>query len=139
MTDPSLLQAQRVLDDQPFSAMLGTRITRYDDQGVVLELEVRPEHLQQHGYVHGGVLCYLADNAQTFAGGQVLGPAVLTAGVSLTYLRPAQGDALIARASVQARTSRTAATAVEICVVRQDREYVSAVGSGTVSTATGSS
>lgn len=30
---------------------------------------LRDEHLQQHGFVHGGVISYLADNALTFAGG----------------------------------------------------------------------
>ena len=133
MTKPTIDDAQKVLASQPFSAMLGTTLSRYDDDGVVLELTVRPEHLQQHGYVHGGLLCYLADNALTFAGGQALGPAVLTAGVNLTYLRPAQGEKLIARASVQGRTSRTAVTQVEIFAAKDGVEYLCSLGSGTIS------
>lgn len=133
MTNRSIEEAQEVLESQPFSAMLGTTLSRYNDDGVVLELVVKPEHLQQHGYVHGGLQCYLADNALTFAGGQALGPAVLTAGVNLTYLRPAQGERLIARASVQGRTSRTAVTQVEIFAVNDGEEYLCSVGSGTIS------
>lgn len=129
----SIEDAERVLNSQPFSAMLGTIISQYDESGVTLELPLKPEYLQQHGYVHGGVQCYLADNALTFAGGQALGPAVLTAAVNLTYLRPAQGERLIARASTQGRTSRTAATQVEIYVQNGNDEYLCAVGSGTIS------
>ncbi len=134
MTSPSLEDAQAVLAAQPFSAMMGTTLSQYDGEGVTLELDLKPEHLQQHGYVHGGVQCYLADNALTFAGGQRLGPAVLTAGVNLSYLRPASGERLIARASVQAATSRSAVTQVEISALKDGQEYVCSVGSGTIST-----
>lgn len=125
--------AQSVLASQPFSTMMGTTLCQYDDEGVTLELDLTQHHLQQHGYVHGGVQCYLADNALTFAGGQMLGPAVLTAGVNLTYLRPAAGEKLIARASVQAATSRSAVTQVEISAIKDGQEYVCSVGSGTIS------
>lgn len=133
MTSASFEDAQAVLAAQPFSTMMGTTLSQYDDAGVTLELTLKPEHLQQHGYVHGGVQCYLADNALTFAGGQRLGPAVLTAGVNLTYLRPAAGDKLIARATVQAATSRSAVTQVEISAVKDGEEYVCSVGSGNIS------
>lgn len=129
----TLADAQAVLASQPFSELMGTSLTQYDEAGTTLELELKPEHLQQHGYVHGGVQCYLADNALTFAGGQRLGPAVLTAGVGLTYLRPAAGERLIARATVQAATSRTAVTQVEISTVKDGKEYVCAVGTGNIS------
>ncbi|WP_026927893.1 PaaI family thioesterase [Granulicoccus phenolivorans] len=132
MTAPTLDVAQQVLAAQPFSAALGTVISQYDEAGTVLELPVQPQFLQQHGYVHGGILCYLADNALTFAGGYLLGTDILTAGVSITYLRPAQGERLIARASIQGSTSRTAATQVAIHVRSAGEDYLCAVGSGTV-------
>ncbi len=56
---PTLDVAQQVLAAQPFSAALGTVISQYDEAGTVLELPVQPQFLQQHGYVHGGILCYL--------------------------------------------------------------------------------
>lgn len=133
MPDRTLTTARQVLQSQPFSAMLGTTLTQYDDGGVTLELELRPELLQQHGYVHGGVISYMADNALTFAGGKELGPEVLTANINLTYLRPAQGERLIAHASTQGRSSRTAVTHVEIYVRGTGDEYLCAVGSGTIS------
>lgn len=133
MLDDAFEVAQDVLNSQPFSRMLGTRLTRWDAEGITLELDVRPELLQQHGFVHGGVLCYLADNAVTFAAGQELGVNVLTAGVNLHYLRPARGERMVARATTQAKTSNRAVSLVEIYAVSDGEEYLCAAGSGTVS------
>jgi uncharacterized protein (TIGR00369 family) len=62
-------------------------------------LTARPDLRQQHGYVHGGVVSYLGDNAITFAVGAALGPDIVTAAISVDYVRPAVGD-LVARAWV---------------------------------------
>lgn len=131
-SDSALALAQEVLRSQPFSVLLGAELTRYAADGATLELELKPEHLQQDGFAHGGILCYLADNALTFAAGQSIGPAVLTSAVNLTYLRPAQGTRLIARATLQGNTRRTAATTVQIFADTGEKEYLCAVGSGTV-------
>lgn len=99
--------ARRGLASQPFSRLLGARLTEFGDGAATLELDVREELQQQNGYLHGGVLAYAADNALTFAAGTVLGPAILTAGFTIDYLRPATGVALRARAVVvQAGRSR---------------------------------
>jgi uncharacterized protein (TIGR00369 family) len=89
-----------VLQSQPFSALLGARLANISEGEVALEVPIRAELFQQDGYVHGGVLSYLADNALTFAGGTVLGPKVLTSAYKINYLRPARGRTLVARASV---------------------------------------
>ncbi len=89
-----------VLSAQAFSRLLGTELTRWDANCVQLELAVDERLKQQNGFVHGGVLAYLADNALTFAGGGVLGPRVVTGEFKLNYLRPAIGQRLIARATI---------------------------------------
>lgn len=86
------------LQAQPFSVMLGAHLQRLEQGEAVLRLGLRHELLQQNGFAHGGVLCYLADNALTFAGGSLLGEAVVTAEFKINYLRPAKGDELVARA-----------------------------------------
>lgn len=59
-----------------------------------------PSLLQQDGFVHGGVLAYLADNCLTYAGGSVLGN-VLTSEFKINYIRPArEADRLVAVATV---------------------------------------
>jgi acyl-coenzyme A thioesterase PaaI-like protein len=69
---------QQALKVQPFSALVGARLASFSEGEAELEVPVREELLQQDGYVHGGVVSFLADNALTFAGGSVLGPRVLT-------------------------------------------------------------
>lgn len=90
--------AQTVLAAQPFSAMLGTEVLFYERGAIDLRLLITQRVTQQYGFVHGGVVSYMADNALTFAGGSVLGPQVVTAEYKISYLRPAMGQALVARA-----------------------------------------
>jgi uncharacterized protein (TIGR00369 family) len=92
--------ALRVLVAQPFSELLGTRLGRVQRGAVELRLSMAPFLFQQSGFVHGGVLAYLADAAITFAAGTVLGRDVVTADVKLNYLRPARGAELLAQATV---------------------------------------
>ncbi|GAB2730322.1 PaaI family thioesterase [Melaminivora jejuensis] len=92
--------ARSVLDAQPFSQLVQAELTRYTCEGVELRLPVAQKIQQQHGFVHGGVVSYLADNALTFAGGAALGPAVVTSEYKINYVRPAMGRQLVARASV---------------------------------------
>lgn len=91
MADELLEVGRRVLAAQPFSVWLGAELTAFSPAGAELALVVRPEHLQQHGFVHGGVVSYLADNALTYAGGGALGPSVVTAEYKINYVRPASG------------------------------------------------
>lgn len=67
MTGLDLQMAQKVLDSQPFSALVGARITAFGDGAATLEIDSREELRQQNGFLHGGVLAYAADNALTFA------------------------------------------------------------------------
>jgi uncharacterized protein (TIGR00369 family) len=98
MSTSPLQRAQAVLAAQPFSKLLGAQIVAFDADGAELQLAMRPELLQQHGFGHGGVVSYLADNAITFAGAGKLGAAVVTSEFKINYLRPALGVLLIARA-----------------------------------------
>ena len=88
-----------VLAQQPFSVHLGAELVAFEPGRAELALDFRPEHLQQHGFAHGGVVSYLADNALTYAGGSVLGDS-LTLEFKINYLRPAKGVRLVARARV---------------------------------------
>ncbi|MFC8531130.1 PaaI family thioesterase [Nocardia sp. NPDC057227] len=106
--------AREVLDRQPFAQLIGTELLAFGDGVASLAIPIRPELGQQFGFVHGGVLAYLADNALTFAAGTVLGSNVLTGGFSITYLRPAAGTRLRAEARVTGATRRQAVVHCEI-------------------------
>ncbi|WP_227979057.1 PaaI family thioesterase [Nocardia spumae] len=130
----TLEQARAVLAAQPFARHVGTEITEFGGGVATLVVGLRPEHAQQFGFVHGGVLAYLADNALTFAAGSALGPNVLTGGFSITYLRPAQGARLRARAAVTDATRRQAVTRCEIYCDTDDSSTLCALAQGTVRT-----
>jgi uncharacterized protein (TIGR00369 family) len=117
MTDLGIDFAQKVLDEQPFSRLLGARITAFADGAATLEVDIRDDLRQQFGYAHGGLLAYAADNALTFAAGTVLGPAVLTGGFSVQYLRPARDGTLRAEAYVVHAGRRQAVCRCDIYAV----------------------
>jgi uncharacterized protein (TIGR00369 family) len=98
--------ARKVLAEQPFSRLLGARVTAFGDGEATLELDIREELLQQYGFVHGGVLSYAADNTLTLAAGTVVGTGLITSGFTIDYLRPATGEILRAHAQV-VRAGRT--------------------------------
>lgn len=130
MTD-QLDRCNRVLEKQPFSVLLGAKITAWDAGNVEITLPIRDELKQQHGFVHGGAISYLADNCLTFAGGSTLGDAV-TSEYKINYLRPGLGHTLIARASVLSSGKRQAVCECKVMAVADKGEVLVAVAQGTI-------
>lgn len=128
----TLESAQAALDAQPFSVLLGTELLAFGAEGVALRVPITQQVKQQHGFVHGGVVSYAADNALTFAGGSALGPAVVTAEFKINYVRPAKGEAIVARARVVHAGRTQAVCQCEVFAVEADREVLCAVAQGTI-------
>lgn len=63
--------ARQVLASHPFSALIGAELASFSSGQVELTIPITPQLKQQHGFVHGGVISYAADNALTFAGGSL--------------------------------------------------------------------
>lgn len=126
--------AQKVLSDQPFSVLIGTELASIGEGQAELVIPIKRELCQQHGFVHGGVVSYAADNCITFAGGSVLGDAVVTAEFKISYVRPATGVKLRARARVVGRGKRQAVCSCEIlCEDAAGDAKLCAIALGTVS------
>jgi uncharacterized protein (TIGR00369 family) len=122
---------REILNNQPFSVLLGTKLELFEPGKAVLTLAIREELKQQHGFVHGGVVSYIADNALTYAGGSVLGDSV-TSEYKINYLRPAVGEKLVARALVLASGKKQAVCQCEVFVVGDVGERLVAVAQGTI-------
>jgi len=122
---------RKILAAQPFSALLGTELTRLEKGHVELRLALRDDHRQQHGFAHGGVVAYLADNALTYAGGSALGDAV-TLEMKINYVRPAVGDTLIARADVVSAGKTQAVCRCGVFAVKDGEEKLCAAAQGTI-------
>lgn len=123
---------EQVLAAQSFSRLIGARITEFRPGKAVLEVPITDDLRQQFGLVHGGVFAYLVDNVATFAAGSVLGPSLLTTGMSLTYLRSAREGLLRATATVDAHDGTNATAKVQIDVISDDGTVTRcAAGEGT--------
>jgi uncharacterized protein (TIGR00369 family) len=132
MEERSIESARAALRAQPFSLLLGSEISLFEAGRVVLEVPISAQLLQQHGFVHGGVLSYAADNALTFAGGSALGPAVVTSEFKINYVRPARGERLIAKASVVHAGKSQAVCRCEVFSLTEGQELLCAVAQGTI-------
>ena len=130
-----LLVGRQVLERQPFSRLLGAELSAFEPGYAEIRLLCRDELRQQRGVIHGGVLAYLSDNVQTFAGGSVLGEKCATLETKINYIRPALSGHLIARARVVGGGRRTAVTSCEILNQEDGKEaVVVAVAQGTIIT-----
>jgi uncharacterized protein (TIGR00369 family) len=127
-----LERGRAVLASQPFSVLLGTEVTAVAEDEVTLELALRDELKQQHGFAHGGVVSYLADNALTWVGATALGKSVVTVEMKINYLRPGVGERLIARASVLSATRNFAVTRCEVYVRRDGEDRLCAAAQATI-------
>ena len=122
---------KKILENQPFSTLLGAELVSLETGKAKITLAIRQELTQQHGFIHGGVICYLADNCLTFAGGSILGDSV-TSEFKINYTRPAIGEKLIAEASVLSSSKHQAVCACKVMVITHDDEKLVAVAQGTI-------
>ncbi|HEY8490487.1 MAG TPA: PaaI family thioesterase [Dehalococcoidia bacterium] len=111
-----------------FTAASGVTTVVVEPGRVDASLQKKPELLQYSGYFHGGVVSGLADHAAGAAVTTLLPPGriALTVDLHVTFLAPADGEALLAKATtVRAGTTLGVAT-VEVCVLQDGAESVCA-------------
>ena len=127
--------ARQIFASQAFSQFIGAELVTASAEAVEIELAIQDHHKQQHGFVHGGVISYLADNAITFAGGLALGGNALTVEFKINYLRPAVGTRLIALARPRSAGKRMAICQCEIYVITDEAKKLCALAQGTIAPA----
>lgn len=87
------------MQHQPFSALLKVQLTRLEKGYAQLEIPYSKELTQQHGFLHGGVVGYLADNVCGIAAATEVGE-VVTQEYKINFLAPAVGRHFIAKGYV---------------------------------------
>jgi uncharacterized protein (TIGR00369 family) len=121
-----------VLRQQAFSTLLGAQLDVFEPGRAELSVPLSAQLLQQDGFVHGGVLAYLADNCLTYAGGSVLGK-VLTSEFKINYLRPARdADRLVAVATVVGSGKTQAVCRCDVFLERGGERKLCAAAQGTI-------
>jgi uncharacterized protein (TIGR00369 family) len=132
--DPALFlqMGREVLAQQSFSVLVGAELTALSPGHAELQLVLRDDLKQQNGFAHGGVVSYLADNALTYAGGTAMRVPVVTAEFKINYVRPAQGQRLIARARADSVGKTQSVCRCEVFVLAGGGEQLCALAQGTV-------
>ncbi len=127
-----LAWGRQILASQPFSVLVGAELLDFTEGRAELKIVIRAELKQQHGFVHGGVVSYAADNALTYAGGSVLGPGVVTSEFKINYVRPAVGEVILARATVIHAGRSQAVCRCDVYVSKDGAETLCATAQGTI-------
>ena len=103
--------------------LIGARLTQVEPGRCVIELAVRDDLTQQHGFVHGGVVGMIADSAGGYAAFTLM-PAdasVLTVEYKINMLAPAAGDLLIATGEVLKPGRSVSIVRADVFAVQGDR------------------
>ena len=127
-----LAMGREVLASQPFSRLIGAELVALSPGRCELQVPIGESVKQQHGFVHGGVVSYAADNALTYAGGTALRVPVVTSEFKINYLRPAVGERLIARAEAVHTGRSQAVCRCDVFVLQDGQEKLCAVAQGTI-------
>jgi uncharacterized protein (TIGR00369 family) len=87
---------------QRFMSTIGARLARVAAGEVDIELDVRDDLTQQHGFLHAGALAAAADSACGYAALSLMpaGAAVLSVEFKINLLAPAFGERVMARGRV---------------------------------------
>jgi len=109
MTVDRLAEVRERVDASLFHRTVGMTLEHVADGEIDLALEVRPEHLNLMGTVHGGVIATLADSATGLAYRTVLEPGTTftTSQLQVAYLAPGRRGRLVARGRVVKRGRHT--------------------------------
>jgi len=127
-----LAMGRDVLAAQPFSVLIGAELHALSPGHCELHVPVSDKIRQQHGFVHGGVVSYAADNALTYAGGTALRVPVVTSEFKINYVRPAVGERLIARADAVHTGKSQAVCRCDVFVLQDGKEKLCAIAQGTI-------
>jgi len=95
----SMRQMREAIRDMSFNQLVGIRLVRIHKDGVTIDCKLRPELMNAHGVLHGGVTATMADAAVGIAITTRMGrPAATTVEMKLNYMRPVTGGKITARA-----------------------------------------
>jgi uncharacterized protein (TIGR00369 family) len=98
------------------SELIGMRLERVAEGEVDVALDLRPEHRNLVGTVHGGVIATIADTAAGLAYRTVLaeGTQHVTSQLTVTFLAPGREGTIVARGYVVKRGKRSGYAEVDV-------------------------
>jgi uncharacterized protein (TIGR00369 family) len=114
--------------------LIGARLTSVEPGAVEIALDYRDDLTQQHGFVHGGLVGMIADNACGYAAFSLM-PAeatVLTVEYKINFLAPAAGERLIARGRVLKPGRTLMIVEARVAALAEGRETLVATALATI-------
>lgn len=118
---------------QHFMTLIGARLAHVGPGEVVIELPVRPELEQQHGYCHAGACWSIADSAAGYASQTLMAAddGVLTVELKINLLAPAAGEVLRAHGCVERAGRQLMVGRSDVYAIAEGRERHVATTLGT--------
>ncbi|MDB9882902.1 PaaI family thioesterase [Bacteroidia bacterium] len=91
------------LKGQHFMHLMGFDLQSIKAGEIIGEMNLEQHHLQQFGYVHGGVTATILDITMGFAAFSLVpvGFGTVTANISVDYFHPGQGEKIMAIGKVE--------------------------------------
>ena len=119
---------------QGFMSYLHAEIIHAEPGSVTVEVPLRSELTQQHGFFHAGVTGAIADTAGGYAGFSLFPPnsSVLTVEFKINLLAPAKGDRLRATAKVIKPGRTLTVCDLKVQAIDGTREVLCACGQQTL-------
>lgn len=110
---------EKIKDDfnaQSYCKLLGIEIVNIGENIARLRLQTNQNHLNQNGFVHGGIISSIADSAAAVAllSNIDTGKNISTIELKINFLRPAKINTLLADAKIIHKGSRIAVVDIEI-------------------------
>jgi len=122
---------EKAIEISPYTRWVGTQLTHFEAGRVEIEVEVRKELTQHHGFAHGAIVGYMADTACAWAAASVVGD-VVTSEYKLNLLSPAIGQKLTACADVIKAGSRQVVVRADVFAVRDGVPKICATALATI-------
>jgi uncharacterized protein (TIGR00369 family) len=118
---------------QHFMVLLGARLLSVAPGAVEIELPIRRELEQQHGFAHAGATWSIADSAAGYASQSLMAAdeGVLTVELKINLLAPAKGERLIARGRVERAGRRLTVARADVYALADGTETHVAKAMGT--------
>jgi uncharacterized protein (TIGR00369 family) len=109
---------------QGFPAFCGYEVDLVGDGEFHTSLKIRPDHRQQDGFVHAGVIATMADHTAGYAAFTTVTPEfrILTIEFKINYFRPATDETIVCRSRVINRGKKVIVSESEVFSVSGNRE-----------------
>ena len=109
---------------QGFPAAIGFMVDRAEYGIFESRLSIRPDHSQQDGFVHAGVIATMADHTAGYAAFTTVSEAfrILTIEFKINFFKPAVGKQIVCRSKVVNNGKKIKVSESELFSLNEDQE-----------------